>query len=119
MRESFRYDDHLFRFGGEEFITVLQPATWANAVRACERFRGAVEHHVFPDAGQATVSIGICQFKQDDTPPSVIDRADATLYWAKQNGRNLVACYDNLVTSGELEAKPAMHPLAAPERAPA
>lgn len=119
MRESFRYDDHLFRFGGEEFITVLQPATRANAIRACERFRCAVERHVFPDAGQVTVSIGICQFKQDDTPTSVIDRADAALYWAKQNGRNRVACYDNLVISGELEARPAAPPLPAAAQLPA
>jgi diguanylate cyclase (GGDEF)-like protein len=119
MRESFRYDDHLFRFGGEEFITVLQPASQTNAVRACERFRGAVERHIFPDAARVTVSIGICQFKQNDTPTSVMDRADAALYWAKQNGRNRVACYDQLVASGELDAKPGTDPLPATEPPPA
>lgn len=106
MRESFRYDDHLFRFGGEEFIVVLQPASRINAIRACERFRQAIEHHAFPDVGQVRASIGICGFQSDDTPTSVMDRADAALYWAKQNGRNRVACYEDLLTTGGLANKP-------------
>ncbi|MGB8146975.1 MAG: GGDEF domain-containing protein [Azonexus sp.] len=106
MRESFRYDDQLFRFGGEEFIAVLQPASQANAERAFERFREAVERHVFSEAGRVTVSIGLCHLQAQDTPTAIIDRADAALYWAKQNGRNRIACYDTLVGSGQLAAKP-------------
>ncbi len=106
MRDSFRYDDQLFRFGGEEFIAVLQPTSQANAERAFERFRQAVERHVFAEAGRVTVSIGICHLQPQDTPTAIIDRADAALYWAKQNGRNRVACYDTLVASGQLAAKP-------------
>ena len=107
MRESFRYDDQLFRFGGEEFIAVLQPASQINAQRAFERFRGAVERHAFPDAGRVTVSIGICHFQPHDTPTAIIDRADAALYWAKQNGRNRVACYDTLIAAGQLASRDA------------
>lgn len=113
MRESFRYDDHLFRFGGEEFIVVLQPTSRVNAIRACERFRNAVDHHVFPDAGQVRASIGICGFRRDDTPTSVMDRADAALYWAKQNGRNRVACHDDLVAAGQLGDQPLVQEAAA------
>jgi diguanylate cyclase (GGDEF)-like protein len=107
MRESFRYDDQLFRFGGEEFVAVLQPTSQANAQRVFERFREAVERHVFPDAGRVTVSIGICHLLPNDTPTATIDRADAALYWAKQNGRNRVACYDALAAAGQLAAKAA------------
>ena len=53
-----------------------------------------------------TVSIGICHLQPQDTPTSIIDRADAALYWAKQNGRNRVAGYDTLVAAGQLAAKP-------------
>jgi diguanylate cyclase (GGDEF)-like protein len=106
MRDSFRYDDQLFRFGGEEFIAVLQPTSQANAERAFERFRQAVERHGFAEAGRVTVSIGICHLQPQDTPTAIIDRADAALYWAKQNGRNRVAGYDTLVAAGQLAAKP-------------
>lgn len=109
MRESFRYDDQLFRFGGEEFIAVLQPASQNSAERAFERFRETVEHHAFGDAGRVTVSVGICHLLANDTPTAVIDRADAALYWAKQNGRNRVACYDTLAASGWLAMKSAAH----------
>ena len=75
--------------------------------RAFERFRGAVERHAFPDAGRVTVSIGICHFQPHDTPTAIIDRADAALYWAKQNGRNRVACYDTLIAAGQLASRDA------------
>lgn len=104
MRDSFRYDDQLFRFGGEEFIVVLQPASMKNAVGALERFRLGVESHAFAEVGRVTVSIGYCPLQPDDTPTALIDRADAALYWAKRNGRNRIASYDTLSASGALTA---------------
>ena len=102
MRETFRYDDQLFRFGGEEFVIVLQPTTEKNAFSVLERFRIAVAAQTFADIGQATVSIGYCQLRPEDTPTAPIDRADAALYWVKKNGRNRVACHDALIQSGAL-----------------
>ncbi len=104
MRDTFRYDDQLFRFGGEEFIVVLQPASEENAAGAFERFRACVEQHVFADVGRVTVSVGYCRLQSNDTPTRIIDRADAALYWAKRNGRNRIACYDTLATAGALLA---------------
>ncbi len=104
MRETFRYDDQLFRFGGEEFIVVLQPATEKNALGVFERFRTTVADHTFADVDRATVSIGYCRLLPHDTPTGIIDRADAALYWAKQNGRNRVAGYETLTASGALAA---------------
>ena len=102
MRETFRYDDQLFRFGGEEFIVVLQPASEKNALGVFERFRATVAEYAFADIGRASVSIGYCRLLPHDTPTRIIDRADAALYWAKQNGRNRVACYDTLVAADAL-----------------
>jgi len=105
MRESFRYDDQLFRFGGEEFIAVLQPADRNDVQQVFERFRRSVEAYEFSGVGRITVSVGYCQLLPHDTPPAIIDRADAALYWAKQNGRNRVACYDALIQTGQLPGK--------------
>lgn len=105
MRDTFRYQDQLFRFGGEEFVAVLQP-TGADAVhRAFDRFRGAVENHLFSRVGRITVSTGYSQLLVNDTPPTVIERADEALYYVKQNGRNAVACYETLVETGKLASK--------------
>jgi diguanylate cyclase (GGDEF)-like protein len=105
MRDTFRYQDQLFRFGGEEFVAVLQPASGAAVRRAFDRFRQAVAAHNFSRVGRITVSIGYSQLMANDTPPAVIERADEALYYIKQNGRNTVGCYDDLVDTGKLVPK--------------
>ena len=42
--------------------------------------------------GRITISIGFSTFRSDDTPQSIIARADTALYAAKDAGRNLVRC---------------------------
>ena len=105
MRQSFRFDDQLFRFGGEEFIALLQPTDEPFALATLERFRSNVEKQVFSRVGQITVSIGFSALKPTDTPTDVIDRADEALYFAKRNGRNRVDCYEKLVASGDVAVK--------------
>lgn len=105
MRQSFRFDDQLFRFGGEEFVVVLQPAVAEDATKALERFRGAVEAHPFSRVGKTTISIGFSQLRPFDTPSDAIDRADEALYFVKRNGRNQSARYEELVASGRLVAR--------------
>lgn len=105
MRQSFRFDDQLFRFGGEEFVIVLQPATPENAAKALERFRSNVERHEFGGVGKVTISVGFSRLLALDTPSDVIDRADEALYFGKRNGRNQLAAYEQLVADGKLVAK--------------
>lgn len=105
MRDSFRFDDQLFRFGGEEFIVVLQPTCEEGAHQTFDRFRQRVEEFTFSRVGQVTVSIGISQLQHNDTPHDIIDRADEALYFAKRNGRNQCQRYESLVASGQLATK--------------
>lgn len=105
MNQSFRFDDQLFRFGGEEFIALLQPTEEKFALATLERFRTNVEKQLFSRVGHVTVSIGFSSLMPSDTPTDVIDRADEALYYAKRHGRNRIDCYERLVASGKLEAK--------------
>lgn len=100
MRDSFRFDDQLYRFGGEEFVVLMRHANQADAAMALNRFRVAVEQHVFPQVGTITVSIGFCPLIVNDTPSSAIGRADKAVYYVKGNGRNQVCNYDQLVADG-------------------
>ena len=107
MRDGFRFQDQLFRFGGEEFMVVLQP-TGADAVqKVFDRFRQSVADHMFSRVGCITVSIGYSQLLSNDTPTDVIDRADEALYWVKRHGRNAAASYEELVRLGEIAPKDA------------
>lgn len=105
LRQSFRFDDQLFRFGGEEFIALLQPTDPASAMATLERFRNNVETTPFSRVGHVTVSVGFSRLLPHDTPTDVIDRADEALYYAKRNGRNRVESYEELVAEGKLFAK--------------
>ncbi len=104
LRNSFRSHDRIFRFGGEEFVVLLRSTTLETAHRVFNRFRTAVESYPFPQVGQITVSLG---FVSTDTgaPVEILGKADQALYYAKENGRNRVCYYDDLISSGQLTAK--------------
>ncbi len=107
MRQSFRFDDQLFRFGGEEFVALLQPTDAASAQATLERFRSQVASQVFSRIGHVTISIGFSRLQPLDTPADAIDRADEALYFAKRQGRNRIACYDDLVANRQLPEREA------------
>lgn len=102
MRETFRYEDRLFRYGGEEFIVVLEGVSRESAFQALERFRLAVEAHSFPQGIHLTVSAGFAEIIFGTLPSEVIDRADRALYYAKNAGRNRVYGYEDLLGQGKL-----------------
>ena len=105
MRQSFRQQDKLFRFGGEEFVVVLRAASETEVHRALERFRQAVEDYNFPQIGQVTASIGYTMIKPEDTIPEIVGRADDALYMAKENGRNQLANYETLQAEGRISVR--------------
>lgn len=102
MRETFRYEDRLFRYGGEEFIAVLEGVSKESAFQALERFRVAVEAYPFPQGVRLTVSAGFAEILFGALPSEVIDRADRALYYAKGAGRNHVCGYEDLLAQGLL-----------------
>lgn len=102
MRRVFRQNDKLFRFGGEEFIVVLDRTDLDSAKNVLERFRIAVENYHFPQVGRVTISIGFVCLNKADGPSSIVGRADQALYYAKDHGRNMVCFYDDLISAGKL-----------------
>ena len=107
MRESFRVQDKLFRFGGEEFVALIRPAEFSHATGTFERFRTNVEAFNFPQVGRVTISIGFTRIKLGDTPSIILDSADEALYWAKEHGRNQSHAYETLIAEGKLQRAPA------------
>lgn len=103
MRQSVRETDPIFRFGGEEFVGVFECAKSEDVIFILERFRNKVEQFNFPQVGKITVSIGYSEIQGFDTSSQIIDRADSSLYFAKNNGRNQVACFEQLLEKGLLE----------------
>jgi PleD family two-component response regulator len=69
---------------------------------AFERIRRAVELHDFPQVGHITISVGCTAVQPGDTPSNAFGRADQAVYWVKQNGRNQVMPYEQLVEEGQI-----------------
>ena len=103
LQASFRAQDRVFRFGGEEFVVLLRSTTLEHAHRIIDRFRSNVEAHQFPQVGQVTVSIGFVSISPYDSPVVTLGHADQALYYAKTHGRNQVCHYNELVERGFLQ----------------
>ena len=89
-----RGGDVLGRFGGEEFAVLMPETSLAKARLAGERLRVAVAKRNihFPDGstGRVTISVGVALLSGHEGCDHLISRADAALYEAKAEGRNLV-----------------------------
>ncbi len=105
LRGSFRIHDQLYRFGGEEFVIMLDRTEDAHAKHVFERVREKVEKYPFPQMLGVTVSLGYSEIQPNDTPTLAFSRADTALYHAKEHGRNQVWRYEDLLDRGLIEEK--------------
>ena len=93
IKGAVRDTDMVFRYGGEEFVVLLDNLDLKNALTVAEKVRAQIEsHHLTNKANvlNVTVSIGLSCFKEGDIETSIFERADKALYQGKQNGRNRV-----------------------------
>ncbi|MBF0195691.1 MAG: diguanylate cyclase [Magnetococcales bacterium] len=94
-----RNSDLVIRFGGEEFLVILQESEDYSGRHLAEKIRQAVEKLVIKIPGgelHKTISIGVGGYPSDgDDLWDVIKAADLALYEAKRAGRNRVEVYTN------------------------
>ena len=102
MKRTFRGADQLFRFGGEEFVVVLERASDPGAKIVFERLRSTIEEYKFPQVGRVTISVGYTRIESRDVATICVERADSALYYAKSHGRNNVQSYEALLASCEV-----------------
>ncbi len=93
LAQTSRQGDVIARFGGEEFVFLLVGQDTGQVMCALERFRAAVEAHDWSKVAPGlalTVSVGVARRAHEESPESLVARADAALYAAKHLGRNRV-----------------------------
>ncbi|VAV89471.1 Bll4347 protein [hydrothermal vent metagenome] len=84
------------RYGGEEFAIIMPATDMEAAVKVADKIRSAIERKKLvrkstnEDLGKVTISMGVSIFRHTDEVEDIIERADKSLYFSKQNGRNCV-----------------------------
>ncbi len=92
--ESIRSTDIISRWGGEEFILLMENTKTIHAEEICSRILHALSEHIFTFNNQTfsvTVSIGLSSFTLSDYQiDTVIKNIDNALYISKRTGRNKI-----------------------------
>jgi diguanylate cyclase (GGDEF)-like protein len=91
INSNIRDTDTVFRWGGEEFVILLNDCSGNNAYNIAEKIRIEIQNSklIFNDKEIfCTVSIGVTQSTSNELESDLISRADHCLYMAKQKGKN-------------------------------
>jgi diguanylate cyclase (GGDEF)-like protein len=93
IKENLRNSDMVFRYGGEEFVILLNGTDGNGAELLAERIRASIESHTIAfgmETLKITASLGVSTLRDNDTLESFVQRADKAMYTAKNRGRNQV-----------------------------
>ncbi len=101
LHENIRESDLLARFGGEEFIVILNNiGNIQGALKVANKInKQAEQYNIYINEEEGsfkrTISIGVAMFPDNgDTFDNVLKNADIALYKAKRNGRNQVVLFN-------------------------
>ncbi len=85
-----RRDGYVSRWGGEEFLIVVEDMDELAIFAFCERLRQVIGTQDIDPVGKVTASFGGTLMLAQDNSASILERADKALYEAKSSGRNCV-----------------------------
>ena len=91
---TVRNSDTFGRWGGEEFLVLCPETPLQGAIELADRIRQALQTHPFASGRQHTVSVGAATMENESDMDSLIHKADLSLAYAKQQGKNRVCSVD-------------------------
>jgi diguanylate cyclase (GGDEF)-like protein len=109
LAAELRPSDLLGRYGGEEFVALLDGTVPQQAMHVATRLCRRVHRLEIPASDESlllSISIGVAIRREGDDLESLVERADQAMYGAKLNGRNRVCLYEGNVSSN---APPGSH----------
>lgn len=89
-----RVTDSLYRIGGEEFVVVLEGADVKHATHLAEQLRTLVDANELVPEHTVTISLGVAEIRDRESPYDWLHRADEAMYRAKDAGRNSTSVSD-------------------------
>lgn len=95
IKTTIRSYDLAARWGGDEFLILLQPADDQTVAQLAERLRSAIATYTFTkEKISISASIGGCLSSEGEQIDDLLQNADQALYKAKALGRNRFCAYD-------------------------
>lgn len=91
IQNSLRRGTRIYRYGGEEFVVILNRTSYEEACKIVERIiketcdsKLLYKNHDI----HLTLSAGMCSHQQNMSADELLEKADKALYEAKHNGKN-------------------------------
>ncbi|WP_417514133.1 GGDEF domain-containing protein [Minwuia sp.] len=97
MRDGLKGRDTPCRYGGEEFALILPETDMVGGSKVAENMRQAISSKRIirkstgEEIARVTMSFGVAEYRNGESPAALVGRADAALYQAKSDGRNRVS----------------------------
>ncbi|MEL7656249.1 MAG: sensor domain-containing diguanylate cyclase [Bacillota bacterium] len=91
VRNNLRGSDKLFRWGGDEFVVLLQDTSLKDAYDLAEIIRMGIEVHKFGmENKDITISLGVGEFQAGENLDQFLSNVDKAMLKAKSDGRNRI-----------------------------
>ncbi|WP_189836650.1 GGDEF domain-containing protein [Sulfuriferula sp. AH1] len=93
VEQNTKHKDYIGRFGGEEFVLILNDTTLEQSIETADKLRRLIGDSILDADGiqvSVTVSMGLTLCRQHELFEDVYIRVDQLLYAAKKAGRNRV-----------------------------
>lgn len=102
IRSSFRFTDFVFRFGGEEFAVIVNDIREDQTLELFKKLLTRIREYKFPVIRKLTATMGLTEIIPVEPHIINVEKADRALYYGKENGRDRLCFYEDLVRSGEI-----------------
>ncbi len=88
LYNNIREDDFVARWGGEEFVIIVNYATIDDLEKLTKKLQKQIRRISFSPVPKVTASFGLTVYMEGDDDESLFKRVDNALYAAKQSGRD-------------------------------
>ena len=94
IKSRIRRVDHIYRYGGEEFVVMLPETTGVEAIKVAEDIRATIEQAIIVPGRVVTISGGLCELPTEGDVDTWLRYGEEALYKAKALGRNRIVVSD-------------------------
>ncbi len=94
LLQTKKEQDHVYRYGGEEFFLILNHTTLDEACLIAQDIHLEIANIPMPEVQNITVSMGVAYYHIGESIDHLVKRVDDLMYQAKNRGRNCLVCED-------------------------